>query len=633
MTKTMEQPATLAALAGLAALALTAACGAPDRAGEPAAAPLDPILARFKAASGGERWDAVVALADQSTIDDGGLHGESSGVEELTTGRSATHYTLGPIRGADGHDGTTSWSQAPGGEVTRGTGPRERVGAASDAWMTTRSYWFPGRRPGRIEREPDRDEGGRHFHLVRATPTGGRPMVLWFDAGTGLLDRRVVTDDGITTTTRLADYRPVDGLVLPFEIRVGTGQAKYDIALHVQRYRVNPTVAAGAFSPPRASLDDVAFAGGRHETTVPFDLVNNHIYVRAEVDGHPVRLLVDTGGANILTPAAAAALGLHSEGAMEARGAGDGSQDLGVTRARSLRLGDVTIARPVFYTIDLAPLSPVEGLELSGLVGYEVFHRFAVRIDYAARRLTLTDPRHFDPRAVAGEVLPFTWDGQVPVVAGSLDGLAGQFTVDTGSRSSLTVNAGFTATHRLAAKYRAGAQRVTGWGVGGPVRSQPVRLGDLVLGSLHVRHLAGDLFSGAKGAFADRHNAGNIGSGLLRRFTVTFDYARTRMILEPNRDFAAADDFDRSGMWINGQAAAYEVVDVIAGGAAARAGLAPGDRIVALGGQPARFEDLPRARQRLREEAAGTRLPVVYERKGAARRTTALVLADAIPAQ
>lgn len=619
----------------LAALLAAGCAGAEPSAAAAAGAggaPLDPVLARSWRAAGGPRWDRVSSLRLDGALEAGGLRGEVSSVEELTSGRSVSRHTLGPVRGAAGNDGATSWSQAPGGEVMRGDGPGERISAATAAWMTARAYWYPSRRPGRVERAPDRVEGGRRFQVVRATPAGGRPIELWFDGATGLLARHIEVNGAVTTTTRLSDYREVDGLRLPFEIRSGTGEARYDVIVRVAGYRLNPAVATADFAPPAPRTGDVAFAGGAHRTTLPFELINNHIYVSAEIDGRPIRLLVDTGGANILTPAVAARLGLASEGALEGRGAGAGTTDVGLARAGALRLGEATIARPVFYTMDLGPLSSVEGVELAGLVGYEIFHRFVVRVDYADRRLTLIDPRRYDPGEQTGEVLPFTRDGHMPVVAATLDGIPGQFTVDTGSRSSLTLHAGFTASNDLVARYRAGRARVTGWGVGGPVLSAPVRTGELALGSLRVRGAAADLFTGAEGAFADRDHAGNIGSGLLRRFTVTFDYGRSRMILEPNRDFAAPDPYDRSGMWMNARGPnRFEIVDVVAGGPAAAAGLMVGDLVVSIGGRAARSDDLPRARQRLREGAAGSRVAVVHERKGA-RRTASMVLADTIRA-
>jgi hypothetical protein len=54
---------------------------------------------------------------------------------------------------------------------------------------------------------------------------------------------------------------------------------------------------------PAPPPPDFAITGGKTSTTVPFDLINNHIYVQAQLNGKgPFRVLCDTGGANIVTP-------------------------------------------------------------------------------------------------------------------------------------------------------------------------------------------------------------------------------------------------------------------------------------------------------------------------------------------
>ncbi len=43
-----------------------------------------------------------------------------------------------------------------------------------------------------------------------------------------------------------------------------------------------------------------------------------------------------------------------------------------------------------------------------------------------------------------------------------------------------------------------------------------------------------------KGAFADPYLAGNVGGGVLKRFTVTFDYGQQKLIFEPNESYGAS---------------------------------------------------------------------------------------------
>src|SRR5690606_11829586 len=109
-----------------------------------------------------------------------------------------------------------------------------------------------------------------------------------------------------------------------------------------------------------------------------------------------------------------------------------------------------------------------------------------------------------------------------------------------------------------------------------------------------------------------------------------FDYEARRMYLAPNTAFAAADEFDRSGLWLLGEGEALHVADVAADSAAQRAGLREGDRIIAIGGAKIATRGLPEWRQRLRELAPGTRLAIDYLRSGKAA-SPELVLANRIP--
>jgi membrane-associated protease RseP (regulator of RpoE activity) len=188
----------------------------------------------------------------------------------------------------------------------------------------------------------------------------------------------------------------------------------------------------------------------------------------------------------------------------------------------------------------------------------------------------------------------------------------------------------FVREHDLGTRYAAGPDMVVGWGVGGPTRGRPARLGTLMLGDVPIRDLADDLYTGDKDSFANPDLAGNLGSGALRRFTVTFDYDAKRMYLVPNAEAGKPDGFDRSGMWLFQDGDAMKIVALVPGGPAAKAGLVEGDRIVKIGAERAAARKLADWRARLRDTAAGTRVPVTVAR-GGKEETIGIVLADLIP--
>jgi hypothetical protein len=340
-----------------------------------------------------------------------------------------------------------------------------------------------------------------------------------------------------------------------------------------------------------------------------------------------VRVLVDTGGVNVLTPAAAKRLGVTSAGKLAGRGVGDEHVDLSFARAGEVRLGGAVLSRPVFYVIDLGPLPDAEGTDFDGLVGFEMFRRFRVSIDYEARVLTLSEPARFQPPAGAHAV-PFEMAERIPIVTGTLDGRPVRLSVDTGSRSSLTLHSPFVRSNDLVGRYAAAPETITGWGVGGPARGRPARLGTLTLGEVAIRDIAGDFYLGDKGVFASPDLSGNLGGGVLRRFTVAFDYDSRRMYLVPNRHFAEPDAFDRSGMWLFRDGGALKVMDIARGGPAEKAGLKTDDRIERIDGDLVSSRPLGEWRARLRELPAGTRLAL---RLAGGKRSVELVLDDAIP--
>ena len=593
------------------------------------------VLARYKATTGGAAWDSVKTLHAAGTLRAGGLEGDFTMVQDVATGRSADAYKLGPIEGADGYDGTVSWTKDPGGEVAAQDAPEAKRRARTQAWLDARAFWYPDRIAAKYGTVETREDGGRHFAVVEATPDGGDPVTLWFDTKTGWLARIVQRSGQDTTTTVLDDYRDVDRVKVAFRMvsdrtdAAGRTDPRNRNEVALASAKLDEPIADADFAMPEmaatARIDDP-----NGFTKISFDLVNNHIYANGSIDGKPARFLVDTGGANLLTPASAKKFGIAGEGKLGGRGVGDEQVDVAFGHANEVRLGNAVLARPVFVIMDLGDLWKVEGVDCDGLVGYEMFRRFGTTIDYANHALTVSEPSKFAPPAGAS-VVPFELDDRIPIVEASLDGLPVRISVDTGSRASLSMHSPFVREHDLVARYHAAPDAVVGWGAGGPTRGRPARFGTLTLGGHAIGSVAGDLYTGTKGSFANPDLSGNLGGGVLKRFTVAFDYDAKRMYLAPNADFAKADAFDRSGLFLLGDGDAVVVADVAPESAAAKAGLKAKDRVTSIGGEAANSQTLTALRAKLRESAVGTKLGIDRVRDGK-KETVELVLADRIPA-
>jgi hypothetical protein len=542
------------------------------------------VLREAASASGEAHWAGVQFVRVKAKIATSGLHGTVETLFDARTGRYRESQQLGPIEGADGFDGTIVWQQDDAGQTTL-QGSEEAVrGAVNTAYQNARGYWHRERFPADIAYLRRQKVGADAFDVLRVVPKGGRPLEEWFDARSHLLARTVEQGATRTTTTDFNDYRRIQGALVAYAIRQTAGEQKYDSLVQVESVLPEASSPLSAFAAPASSKIDFGFSGDGGTTTVPFKLINNHIYVEVKLNDKSYEFLFDTGGRNVITPTTARQLGLTSQGALQGSGVGEKSEDFGLTRVARVEIGHAHLDDQAFVVIALESFGAVEGLPIAGIVGYEVFKRFIVRTDYDRLQITLTDPASFKYSG-NGTRVPFTFSDTDPLVSGEIDGLKGTFTLDTGSRSSLDLSSPFVARNALVKRWDAKFQGVSGWGAGGAARAFLVRAKMFYLGGIPISNPVVGLSEQRKGAESDIYVAGNVGAGILKRFNIVWDYPHLQIFFERNQNYGDPDVFDRAGLWVNLNDQGFVVIDVIGGGPAATAGLKANDEIVSVDGK------------------------------------------------
>jgi hypothetical protein len=339
---------------------------------------------------------------------------------------------------------------------------------------------------------------------------------------------------------------------------------------------------------------------------IPFELIGDHIYVSAKVNGSgPYRFIVDTGGVNLVDSSLVKPLSLQITGQETGHGVGAETVESGKTTIDRLDLGNHTFTSEKFYTFDLDQLYPGGGVKMMGMVGAPLFARYATCIDFSRHEIELINPADLD-RQPAGTVLPMSTKESVITIHASFDGVPGVFQVDTGSPTTLTLNTPFVTKHDLLSRFPRHVESSSG-GVGGSVREYTVRGKNLVLGSLSIVNPITALAVASKGNFARADLAGNIGNGALKRYVVTFDLPGHRLYLQPYEPAPPnLDTYNRSGLRIDVEPTGFRVVSVAKGTPAAEAGIRVGDLIVTVNGKPSTSISLPEIRDELRERPAGS---------------------------
>jgi len=567
------------------------------------------LLQAAKTATGGKAWDAFTSQRSTVQLTTAGMTGKVERWVDIKTGRSYLKFAIGALTGAQGFDGRVAWSADASGQARPETSSAGKELAVNAAYRDKLAFWFPERGRARLEFKEHATAGAQGYDVVTLIPEGGRPFEFWINSDNRVIERLVESEDSATRIEIFSDYRDVQGVKLPFRVRALRGKdVQQEEIVNVDEVVYNAPIDGIAFGPPGAPAADWTFPAGMKAVDVPVEIANGHLFVQAKIDGKgPFRLLLDIGGVNVMVPELAQTLGLASGGRLPGIGAGEAKGDVELAKVGSIEIGGITLTDQVFAVIPLRPYARrVEGMALDGLVGYEIFSRFPAKIDYENGRITFYEPSAFRYAGTETPV-PFRFDGHVPQIDATLDGIPGVFDLDTGARTSLTLAGPFWKAHKLDTKYGAKLEVIAGAGLGGAARALLGRAGSLKLGGAEIKEPVTMLSTATAGMFAEEGYAGNIGFGVLRRFNLVLDYPHDQLFLEPNAALETPDVYDRAGLWIERADKGFELVEVVAGGPGAQAGLKKGDVIVAVDGLPAADVKLPDLRDRLRA-APGTRL-------------------------
>jgi hypothetical protein len=237
---------------------------------------------------------------------------------------------------------------------------------------------------------------------------------------------------------------------------------------------------------------------------------DDRVLLKAEIDGHPVWLHLDTGSSSLALGARdAAIMGIKSDLVTH------------YTQPVSVTIGTVNAPGARFEVLPHYGFGSHDR-HVSGLIGGAFFHANVVTIDYPHQRATFYPPGTYVPPPGVTPT-PIELAGNVPVVTATIGTQQGQFLMDTGSPIS-ELSASF------AKKIHPGIFRgnTTTVGIDGE-RSEPIfDSPDILFGNVNITH--------SQFAVADPPRVrqdGILGRNLLSFFSITLDYAHYQAYFVP----------------------------------------------------------------------------------------------------
>jgi len=353
-----------------------------------------------------------------------------------------------------------------------------------------------------------------------------------------------------------------------------------------------------SFIVPRAKAQYFDIDGKRKSVSMRFKLIRNLVIIPIEINNKgPFNFILDTGvGFMLITdPTMVDSISLNSKRTIKITGLGEGdAYEAYVTPPLSIGIPGLTsydVSTTILKT-DHFNLSNYVGIPIKGLLGYEFFNNLAVKLNFLDSTLTVYRPH--DARLFRkGTKIPITVESHKPYLKALValpNGTIQQckLVIDLGAGHPVSLE-NMIKKHGLPQKF---ISANLGVGLAGPISGFVSRIDEIDIGKYKLK--------GVITAFPNDYDSttmkylsvardGNLGVGILKRFTVIFDYQDNVLYLKPNANFHEPYEHDMSGIEYYAGGGDYKhiiISRVEAGSSADEIGLEKDDEITSINFKP-----------------------------------------------
>lgn len=342
-----------------------------------------------------------------------------------------------------------------------------------------------------------------------------------------------------------------------------------------------------------------------NRVNIPFQSYNNLVVIPVVLNGIlPLKFVLDTGVRTTILTAKTYSdiLNLDYDRHIVVSGVGgEKLVDAYITNGVSLELPGMKGEGHTMLVLeeDYIELTNYLGTQVHGILGYEIFSRFIVKIDHNKKVLSLIKPEKFKKKRKFTPI-PITIEDTKPYVIVEITQGNGEKTpmklmIDSGASHGLLLDPGADSSIVVPEKT---IDSNIGRGLGGELTGKIARVNKLEFGNFDFSEIIATYpdpntyMDELKMGSTFRH--GTLGGEILSRFTIIFDYSSETLYLKKNSAYKKGFEYNMSGIVIKtagDRLKKFKIVEVREGSSAKKAGIQAEDFIIAINNS--RVRDLP----------------------------------------
>jgi hypothetical protein len=314
------------------------------------------------------------------------------------------------------------------------------------------------------------------------------------------------------------------------------------------------------FALPALGQDGFLIEKNVDKISIPFQFINNLIFIPIKVNGVELNFLLDSGVEEtiLFSMEDKKEVSFSNVEKIVLRGLGSEESIEGLKSANNtLEIkGAKSINHLLYIVLDQSfNLSSHVGIPVNGIIGYRFFKNNLIEINYERKRVVVYKDTNKNRKRIEKrfQPVPITIEKSKPYVTGSVvinaNEIPVKLLIDIGNSDAVWLFQNSSESINVPSK---SFDDYLGKGFSGDVEGKRAQISKFTLSKFEFYKpiIAFPDISSIRNVTMVKNRAGSVGSEILKRFLVVFDYTNQKMFLKKNGDFYAPFSYNKSGVEI-----------------------------------------------------------------------------------